>query len=82
MSQDNKLEPVSTEYLEYWIDNEPGGSGLSVTLQWRLKSMATELLALRQEVAILKQQSMDRSWQLEYYHQRERNNYTADGQWK
>ena len=82
MSQDNKLEPVSTEYLEYWIDNEPGGSGLSITLQWRLKSMATELLALRQEVMTLKQQSMDRSWQLEYYHQREHNNYTADGQWK
>lgn len=42
-----KTQPVETAWLDYWIENEPGGSGLSVSLQWRLKSMALELKEAR-----------------------------------
>ena len=51
----NAYKPVEDSYLDYWIDNEVGGSGLSVVLQRRLKNMSIELKRHREEAAL-------RSW--------------------
>lgn len=40
--------PVTEEWLDYWIDHEVGGSGLSLGIQARLKSMAREIRSYRQ----------------------------------
>ena len=49
----NAYKPVEDAYLDYWIDNEPGGSGLSVVLQRRLKNMSIELKAFRVQHALI-----------------------------
>ncbi len=51
----NAYKPVEDSYLDYWIDNEVGGSGLSVVLQRQLKNMSIELKRHREEAAL-------RSW--------------------
>lgn len=48
----NAYKPVEDAYLDYWIDNEPGGSGLSVVLQRRLKNMSIELKQYRLDAAL------------------------------
>lgn len=51
----NAYVPVENSYLDYWIDNEPGGSGLSVGIQRALKNMSIELRQHRLDAAL-------RSW--------------------
>ncbi len=49
----NAYKPVEDSYLTYWIDNEVGGSGLSVVLQRQLKNMSIELKAFREQHALI-----------------------------
>jgi len=51
----NTYAPVENSYLDYWIANEPSGSGLSVALQRSLRNMSIELKRHREEAAL-------RSW--------------------
>jgi len=42
-----QMQEVSDEYLQFWIDNEIGGSGLNISMQHKLKTMSKELLEYR-----------------------------------
>lgn len=48
----NAYKPVEDSYLDYWIANEPGGSGLSIGIQRSLKNMSIELKEFRKERAL------------------------------
>lgn len=43
----NAYVPVEDAYLDYWANNIPGGSGLSIGIQRALRNMAIELLEVR-----------------------------------
>lgn len=47
--QNIKPDPVGDEILEYWSENEIGGSGMSISVQRMLKSMAQEIQYWRKQ---------------------------------
>lgn len=41
-------KPVDDAWLDFWVEQPVGGSGMSTAMQWRLKCMSIELKKFRE----------------------------------